>query len=256
MKMMIICVTSLILVTLSYWVYQSVSDQPSLRKNDREHAASSTTSSLSANHISTHHRHHDTLRNVHSLPDSSHNDNTYTEDAQSQPPNKDIAQNLPPIEELYSPEELHDILFITSIIGKMNDGLPSFDELREFLLQYKFHPYTEREGHKRTGFRRIIRIEEKNQPKHIIKEFYSSYHEYQGELLFDRLYYGLEKKTHIFDHILLEIDRSVQGKYIRRSILDNYARWDFPDGTFVFIRGDFLLDNEEMVLIGKEYEIH
>ena len=161
------------------------------------------------------------------------------------------------LEELFSAEEVHDIRFITTIMGEMTEQLPSREQLIEYISAKGFTPTQERMGHVRSGFREVIRIEELDDEERMIKEFYGSYLESEGgDYYFDRLYYGLEPKELVFDHLVKEIDANVHGKYIRRIIKDNYARWDFSDGMFIFIHAEYSGERGEMVLIGKEWEIH
>ena len=160
------------------------------------------------------------------------------------------------LEDSFNSEEIHDLLFISNILGDMTEKLLSREDLTSYIISKGFTPYEERRGHERSGFRRVISVREIEDEQRLVKEFYGSYLEFEDEYVFDRLYYGLKRKDQVFEHVVKEIDGSVHGKYIRRIIKDNYARWDFQDGTFIFVNGAYEGRGKDIVLVGKEFEIH
>lgn len=166
------------------------------------------------------------------------------------------ADAFPTLEESFSGEEMHDLLFISNILGDMTEKVPSREDLTAYITAKGFTPYEERRGHERSGFRRVISVREIEDEQRLVKEFYGSYLEFEDEYVFDRLYYGLQPKELVFEHLVKEIDTHLQGKFIRRIIKEKYARWDFSDGSFVFINGEYNGRGKEMVLVGKEWEIH
>ena len=169
-------------------------------------------------------------------------------------------QRLPSLEDSFSAEDLHDVMFVADIMAEITDaGIPTKDELIEYTQKKGYTPYEERQGHEKTGFRQVVRINELKDDNRIIREFYGSYYEHGDQLAFDRFYYGLEKKEYLFEQLVRELDQRIDGNYTKRIIRKSKARWDFGDSSFIFIHDDYYQDgdsNKKMILIGKEWEIH
>ncbi|MCY4380045.1 MAG: hypothetical protein OXC40_00540 [Proteobacteria bacterium] len=169
-------------------------------------------------------------------------------------------QKAPTIEGNYSAEDEHDILFVTNVMAEMNEtGIFSKKQLIDYTKKMGYTPYEQREGHEKTGFRHVIKINEVKDDNRIIKEFYGAYYEHPNGLVFDRLYYGLAKKDDLFYQLVGEMDKWIGKDYVKRVVRGMRARWDFADTSFVFINGDYSLrgdDNKKIILIGKEWETH
>ena len=182
-------------------------------------------------------------------------------ESSSPPPEQlNLDSALPAINDSYSTEDIHDIMFVIDIMDKM---IESGDLTMEQLLNHTeakgFQPYIERRGHMKTGYRQVIKIKELEDPQRIVREFHGSYYEQKGELVFDRFYYGLEAKPNLYEQIVQEIDERVGQNYSRKLIQKSRSRWDLDNGSFIFIHAEHTRErnsNNKIILIGKEWEIH
>lgn len=182
------------------------------------------------------------------------------------PPSHPLSMDarLPDLREAYSSEDIHDILFPVDILHKMLDsGILTLDQLLHHTKAKGFHPMLERRGHIKTGFRQVVKINELRDQHRMIREFHGSYYEHGDELIFDRFYYGLEIKPHLYEQLVKEIDTRIGQNYSRKLIQESRSRWDFNDGTFLFIHAEYDRNNQrnddhndKMILMGLEWEIH
>lgn len=168
------------------------------------------------------------------------------------------ATNLPSIADSYTVEETHDIMFVADIMEKMTkSGILTLDELVTHTRKKGYTPFLERQGHQKTGFRRVVKISELSDSSRMIREFYGAYYEHGSELVFDRFYYGLKIKEHLYEQLVKEIDERLHKNYARKILRESKSRWDFRDGSFIFIHAEYDKDgNDKIILIGKEWEIH
>lgn len=166
----------------------------------------------------------------------------------------------PSIKESYSTEQVHEILFVVDIMDKMIEtGILSLEDLVSYTKAKGFVPYLEREGHIKTGFRQIVKINKLKDKSSMIREFHGAYYEHDKEFVFDRFYYGLEKKQGLYEQLVMELDQRIDQSHSRKLIQKSRSRWDFKDGSFIFIHAEYKKDrdsDEPMILIGKEWEIH
>ena len=195
------------------------------------------------------------------------NNNLNSADISSHDGNKEINQDpeyfnqgLPKLSETFEGNDLHDVLFVSDVMDEMTDNIFSYQELLNYIKKKGYTPIIERKGHKKTGFRQVVKIKEVSDPSRIVKLFYSSYVEYNGNLYFDKLYYGLSPREdkNVFENAVKEINSKVEGKFTRRTIRKDYVKWDFSDGSMIFIMKDYYSreNQQNVVLIGKEWEIH
>ena len=182
-------------------------------------------------------------------------------ESSSPPPDQfNLDTGLPSINDSYSSEDVHDIMFVIDILDKMMEsGVLTIDQLFKHTEAKGFQPYIERRGHIKSGFRQVIKIKELEDQHRIIREFHGSYYEYGDDLVFDRFYYGLENKPNLYEQLVSEIDERVGQNYSRKLIQKSRSRWDFEDGSFIFIHAEYTRERNspnKMILIGKEWEIH
>ena len=168
------------------------------------------------------------------------------------------AASLPSIADSYTVEETHDIMFVADIMEKMTkSGILTLDELVAHTRKKGYTPFLERQGHEKTGFRRVVKISELSDSNRMIREFYGAYYEHGSELVFDRFYYGLTIKEHLYEQLVKEIDERLHKNYARKILRESKSRWDFRDGSFIFIHAEYDKDgSDKIILIGKEWEIH
>lgn len=160
------------------------------------------------------------------------------------------------VQELFQGNELYDIQFVMEIMVDVLDNGFQKNEMLSYLTNQGFTPFEERKGHEKIGYRREIRVKEVKDDSRLIREFLGVYYENDDQYIFDRLYVGLDRREHVFEHSVKEIDQRLRGKFLRRIIDGYYARWDFADGSFIFVNGEYDFYGEEIILYGKEWEIH
>ena len=169
------------------------------------------------------------------------------------------SNSIPSISDTFSGNDLHDLTFVFDLMDQMTERILSMEELLSYIKNKGYIPIVQRRGHVKSGFRQEIDIEETKDQSRLVKVFYGSYLDLEKDgYLFDKLYYGLSPKEYVFEHTVREINERISGKFNRRVIREDYAKWNFVDGSHIFVIKDHYSykQKENVVLVGKEWEVH
>ena len=153
-----------------------------------------------------------------------------------------------------SEQELLDMTKVPEVLIEMVESGVSVDELAQKLADAGYNPMQSKKGHEKTGFRREVSIE-KNRDG-LLLDVYSSYLEHEGRLYFDRLYFTYEPKDGVFQKLVKDLDGQFDSLAINKIVKEGYVRWNLPGEKFVFVDAKFIKDDEPVVFVGHEFEIH
>lgn len=138
----------------------------------------------------------------------------------------------------------------------MNENL-SINELQNELIQAGLNPQNQRNGHPQTGFRREITLKEVSDATSVkYRLFNATYLEQDASFVFDRIYYGIEKKVGAFEGLERKFRDLLQGRALNIDENDGFIRFHLPDDKIFFIDNNYEHNGEIIILVGSEYEIH
>lgn len=152
--------------------------------------------------------------------------------------------------------EFKDVSSLPEVFNSLALNATSIDDLAKTLYEKGYTPTKQKRGHPKTGFRHVLTIGESTSDVGLVREFYSSYLESDGKIYFDRLYYGMINKEGMFEHLSNSLEEKLKDVALNKTVKPGYVRWDLEGGKFVFINKDYQLGDENIVLVGQEFEIH